>query len=178
MYDACLNGNMELVKLLIANNNENDYNAGLRGACQNGNIEMVRLMIAKGANDYDRGLYNTCIGGNVQIVKLLIEKGANDYNLGLHYACQFGHFEIVRLMLEKGASGTLESFFAFPQDKNIIQTLLSSSVSLKVFEKINGYKQLLDVIRQREEYIIHIMNNCVCHTINNFVLKQYILNQI
>lgn len=178
LYYACKDGNITIVRLMIEKipNNYN-YNWGLRGACINGNVAITQLMIEKGANEYNGGLSNACYHGNMEIVRLMIEKGANNYNDGLCFSCESGHIEIARLMIEKGANNIyLYRYYSFPKDKNIIQTLLSSSLPLKVFETINGYDQLINAIKEREKYIIHITNNYIDSNINNFLLKEYILN--
>lgn len=177
LNDACEKGNMELVLSIIENDVNNiciNYDNGLYYACKSGNMELVLLMIMKGGNNYNIGLIGACRNGHMEIVRLMIEKGANNYNNGLYEANLGGSIEIIRLMIEKCAT-VFNHRYKFPNDKDAVQTLLTS-LPLKLFDKIDGYNQLVNIIKEREEYIINMMNNYIDHNINNFVLKEYILN--
>lgn len=179
LYLACEKGNMELVQLLIEKEGANDYNNGLDGACRNGNMEIIKYLIKKGANNYNQGLCGASRNGNLEVVELMIEKGANSYDRPLYLACQSQsekNIEIVRLLMEKGAVG-IEGCYLFPENENIIRKLLSRSLSLKLFEKINGYNLLVSLIKEREDHIIFIMNGYINSNINNYLLKDYILNE-
>lgn len=183
LYGACQSANMEIVKLMISCG-ANDLNRGLRVAsCQNKNAnqkELVELLIQKGANDYNHVLYCASKNGNIKLAQLMIEKGANNYNQSLDVAYRKnGNTEMIKLMIENGANANqiqIKNWYSFPRDEDDIKILLCCALSLKVFEKINGYNQLLKIIKEREEYIIHVMNNYIDRNINNFLLKQYILN--
>lgn len=175
LYDACQNGNVEIVRSLIEKGTKYSHHL-LNFIIETGNVEMVRIMIAKGTIRYNDALYVACRCGNIEMARLLIEKGANDFNSGLYRAYVNGKIEIVKLMIEEGAN-TIDQYYAFPKDKNDIKTLLSS-LSLKVFEKIEGYDKLVNIIKERENNIICIMNNFIDSDINNFLLKEYISNDI
>lgn len=176
IYFACLSGNIEIIQLMIEKG-ANGYNDGLTSACQTGNMEIAKLMIEKGANNYNFGLTIASQKGNVKIVKSMIENGANNYNDGLTYACKNQDINLIQLLIEKGAN-EIDRYYSFPNDKVIIQTLLSRSVSLKVFERINGFDQLLNIIKERENYILSIISQYIDANIINFLLKEYILNDI
>lgn len=175
-YVACRNGHIEIIQLMIekCKLKHSDYNSALYIACQNGNLEVIELMIEKGANHFNGGLYFGCRFGNIESVRLMIKKGANDYNIGLYDSYLNGNIEIVRLLIERGAT-EIHRWCSFPKNKDVIQTLLSS-LSLKVFEKIGGYEELIKIIKKRENYVIRIMDEHLNFNINNYLLKEYIKN--
>lgn len=80
--DACRDGNVEIVKLLIANGFQvTDWDGGLRHACRGGHIEIVELLTSSGGvTDWDGGFRSACYGGHIKIVKMMIENGANCWN--------------------------------------------------------------------------------------------------
>jgi hypothetical protein len=102
----CLNGDIDSINKLIDDNptGKFDWNWGMWNACQNGNIEIVNLMISKGADSWNIGLNYACESGNIEIVNLIISKGANDWGWGLTGACWRGHLYLVKLMISKGAT--------------------------------------------------------------------------
>jgi ankyrin repeat protein len=129
MFNACMNGNKELINELIDQGNY-DWNDGLRGTCIGGHEEIAELMISKGADNLTDciciacmyghenivvvliekgvtylyyGFYNACYYGYLNIVKLLINNGVCDWNWGLTRACDGGNRDVVELMIKKGA---------------------------------------------------------------------------
>lgn len=52
----------------------NDWNIGLYNACLNGNVKIVELMIDSGGLYWNHSLYSACYGGNIEIVKLIMDK--------------------------------------------------------------------------------------------------------
>lgn len=177
LYTACKIGHIGIIQLMIETGKlkNDDYNIGLYGACHSGNIEIIQLMIEKGANKYNSGLCHGCLYGNIKSVRLMIEKGANNYNDGLHDSCINENTQLIQLLIEKGAT-EIHLWCSFPKNKNIIQTLLSNSLSLKTFKKIQGYEILIKIIKTRENYVINIMNKNLCSNINKYLFKQYIQN--
>lgn len=79
---ACLNKNIELIKLLIGHN-MNHLNCCLFDVCLVGNHDIIQLLTNNGVYDWNYGLY----GANVEVVKQSIKKGVSDWNNGLYYAC-------------------------------------------------------------------------------------------
>jgi len=53
------------------------YNDGLTRACLNGHLDIIKLMLQKGADNYNNGLDRARQGGHINIIKLMLEKGAN-----------------------------------------------------------------------------------------------------
>ncbi len=102
--DACKNGNIELVKEILKNNNKLDHNKGLHNACYSGHKDIAKLLIDNGANDYEEGLVNACRGTHLNIVELMISKGASNYNSAIWDACWSGSLEIIDLLISKGAT--------------------------------------------------------------------------
>lgn len=92
--------------------NQEELNDALWRACINGNLEEAKELIAMSADvDYaDEDGYTplhwAVWDGYTEIVKLLLEKGANpkaENACGytpLHWAARFGHTEIVKILKE------------------------------------------------------------------------------
>lgn len=100
---ACVNGHIDIVKLIFEYGTCFDFTEAFFGACQNGRLEIVQYMIEQGVCEWNTGLCGACDGGCMEMVKFMIEKGANNWDGGLFHACESGHLEIVKLMLEKGS---------------------------------------------------------------------------
>lgn len=91
-------------------------------ACENGNLEEVKLLIEGNPNlinttDKDRytPLHRACYSNNVEVVKYLIQKGAN---IGaktemqwepLHSCCQWNHKECAAILIQNGANVNAKS---------------------------------------------------------------------
>ena len=123
LHDACLKGNIEAVKFLIANRadvNAKDDNklTPLHVACFRGYKDIVELLIENQANvnvstkespAVESPLHLACLKNHHEIVKLLLEKGADiegkdkDEKTPLHYAIWANSELIVKLLLENGA---------------------------------------------------------------------------
>ncbi|MCK4935754.1 MAG: ankyrin repeat domain-containing protein [Elusimicrobiales bacterium] len=120
LYMACIEGNLEIVKLLIEKGSyietkgENN-NTLLHIACNCGYLGIVKLLIEKGININAKDnnnitpLLNASNHGHTEIVKLLLSKGADANIKGihnttpLHVASAGGYLEIVKLLTAKGA---------------------------------------------------------------------------
>jgi hypothetical protein len=64
------------IKRYVYRKRYDNLDEGLYDACFNGNMKFVRLMIKRGANYWDAGLYGACFNGHMKIVKLMIKRGA------------------------------------------------------------------------------------------------------
>ena len=121
LLEAAINGETELVKLLIAagtdvNKADNDWGrTPLYRAASEGHTECVKLLIAAGA-DVNKAnklgktpLFTAAMNGHTECVKLLLAAGAdvNKANkLGetlLYTAARCGHTECAKLLLAAGA---------------------------------------------------------------------------
>ncbi len=122
LYNACLNGQYDIVSMFNKGDKLVDWNYGLRGACIGGYYNIALLMIEKGANDWNYGLYFVCSGGYRNIALLIIEKGANIDNQYInlsddevYYLLQkklknFGKYEIIRQKWKEWISSVIYEF--------------------------------------------------------------------
>ncbi len=121
LVTAALTGNVEICKLLLANNADIDLHADhdptpLMAAAEIGNMELVKMFLAKGADvnhDVDhRGtpLMSAAESGDLEIAKLLIAEGAKldtrvaHFGTPLIIAARQGHTDMIDLLLSKGAA--------------------------------------------------------------------------
>jgi ankyrin repeat protein len=127
LHIACLYGNMEVAKRLVAANgidvNKPD-NAGrtpLYLACENGNLEVAGLLLASRANvnlpdkDGFTPLHFASYNGHTEVAGLLIDRGADidavthDGVTPLYLASHKGNTEVVRLLIDRGADANLKT---------------------------------------------------------------------
>ena len=107
--EACLFGNIDLVKVLLRKGASTKN--GIRTACQSGNVELVQLMLDYGATAFDNGLLGACEAGHIEIAKWMIEKGAippfeilsDSFLEFIQAACKGGNMQIVHMLIEMGA---------------------------------------------------------------------------
>ncbi len=121
LYIAAITGNLEEVRLLIADNADIDATdqygiTALHGASEFGRTSVVQLLLDNGADidATDRSgatpLHNAVSYGFTSIVQLLIDHNANvdlkdgNGNAPLHMAVMDGRFEIVKLLLDSDAN--------------------------------------------------------------------------
>lgn len=118
LHWAAANGNMELVKVLLAKKAYINATDGYREepvimwAAKKGQLEIVKLLVEKGAsaNISDRyketPLMDAARYGHNEMLKLLLNNRANINDItadgvsALMFACQNGHVEIVKTLLE------------------------------------------------------------------------------
>lgn len=103
------------VASFMFNDTELSSAARLQDACANGNLAQVKLLIAEGvtadsANGYSQTpLHTACEHGRLDIVKFLIENGASieaknrNLETPIYVACHAGQFEIMKYLIEQGA---------------------------------------------------------------------------
>ena len=113
-YDACLDGDLEIVKFFIKNGVSTDVKSdALISSCtQNDNriIEIIKILIENGADihaEEDQSFINACEYCNIEIIKLLIQYGANIHaqnDKALINACYYDDIETVKLLIENGAN--------------------------------------------------------------------------
>ena len=74
-----------------------DFDYILEQACEEGNIKLVKIIIKKGSENFNCGFFRACEKGHLEIIKLFIKKGVilSDYSLFL--AKKSGSDEIKRL---------------------------------------------------------------------------------
>lgn len=79
----------------------------LLSSCKIGNLPLVKLLINDNMNpDYDYALTWSAECGRLSVVKYLIEKGYDvnaDDGFALIYSAQRGHLSVVKLLVENGA---------------------------------------------------------------------------
>lgn len=122
LFIACVNGQLNLMQILIANgaslNHTNDKGEDLMHvACSTGHLEILKWLHANGldincADDLsgETPLYAACRAGHVQVADYLLNNGAkpNDPhiqngNAPLYVACEKGHTEVVAVLLQHKA---------------------------------------------------------------------------
>lgn len=116
IFNACKNGNLEIVKKYLSN--PQSSNVPLRiyfeQACLSGQIDIVRYMIDFGV-DPTLGIHQACCRGNMELITLLLDRGA-DPNVGIYGASSYGYLDIIRLLVSRGANpnygihGAIEEF--------------------------------------------------------------------
>ena len=105
LEQACLQGNMYLVKRILEQENAHNKYACLAHACLGGhhegqNRDIVNFIIEQGADDWNEGLRYACEEGHLDLAMLMIERGADNWTDGLHNACEGGHLDLVNLMID------------------------------------------------------------------------------
>ena len=104
--EAAYYGNLEVVKLLLADKRVNPA-AAIKVASRKGNVEIVKLLLEDGRADTSV-CYNYAIGiasqeGHVEVVKLLLEDGRVDPsacdNCAIREALAYGRADVVKLLL-------------------------------------------------------------------------------
>ena len=119
IIDACENGHIEIVKMLIELDGERQIkdnyiidNVFVK-ACEKGHIEIVKMLLDLEENrkiqynTIERAFYLSCKIGQVRVIKLLLElKDYHTINVNFDEYCSFliacenGHIEVVKLLLE------------------------------------------------------------------------------
>lgn len=106
LYYACRYGHAKIVKILIENNANINYDEPLIDvACAEGFEDIVKILIKNGAN-ITGCLKYACMGGNLNLVKYLVEQEKMNVNEEgtLQYACRFNHIDIVEYLIKNNAS--------------------------------------------------------------------------
>ena len=106
---ASLNGHYEIIKVLLKNDKNKYYiNEIFVLACINGNLKIVKYLLANGADietNNNSGLQWASHKGHFKLVKYLVDNGA-DINDGLgralRWAKESGHFKIVKYLIDNG----------------------------------------------------------------------------
>lgn len=128
LHDACKKGNLELVRELVENNEDDTninaidiaYHTPLYYACINNFVDIVCYLLDHGADMYENNndwtlLHSAVALGRFEIVKILILRGINfncrDRNgiTPLHVAVAYEKLEIVKYLLENGADITFKA---------------------------------------------------------------------
>jgi ankyrin repeat protein len=128
LFAAAETGNVDVVKLLLANNADVNVKSGwkrtaLMTASKKGHIEIVRLLVAAGA-DLDckedgwrdmTALHYAIKEGHTEIALFLIERGADitskDHHrkTALDYAFKYKHFDVAKALFEKSMELDIDS---------------------------------------------------------------------
>lgn len=135
---VCANGNVEIVKLLLAPEhgasvNSYHYNP-LNAASKKGHSEVVKILIEHGADakaDNNIAIRYASSNGHAEVVKVLIEHGADvkaDNNQPIRLASQYGYLGVVKLLIKHGATVTESCLTqATPQVKDYLLSLTAKN---------------------------------------------------
>ena len=121
LYWACLNGHLEVVKVLLSVRAVVDLpnctlSTPLHAASFNGHLPVMEYLIGKNANINARDVFNTTPlmmavqGGNLKAVDYLLQKGADPHVVNkegytvMHLAALYGHHLVVKILLDRGLS--------------------------------------------------------------------------
>ena len=147
LHEACFDGDLEQIKLLINNNMDinqfdKDGYTPLYIACMFGYLEIVRLLLDHGASINKctehgyTSLYIACCNGEVEIIKLLLDHGidVNQYTTGgctpLYTQCINRNLEITRLLIDHGADINIKHGIGFTALDKAMKYENSQMVSL------------------------------------------------
>jgi hypothetical protein len=97
---------LKIIKFMIGIVGIDDLYVPFTIACINGNIEIVKLLLGAGVMLYNLGMVNACMGGHIDIINLMIEMGANDWNAGLWSAQINRNTLAADLMIAHGATNS------------------------------------------------------------------------
>lgn len=154
--------------------------SSLSSAVSNGNVALVRLLIANGAiiqnstKDIGYPLRQTCQKGQYTISALLIKVGAdvNEQdavgNTAIFYAAEYKQIKIAKLLVKAGANVNIQNnkgrtpiFSAISSNTiSIINYLIQNGANVNVQEKNHGYTPLIYFIKKFEPNI-QIINTLV-----------------
>uniref|UniRef100_A0A6G6ABT9 Ankyrin repeat-containing protein n=1 Tax=Borely moumouvirus TaxID=2712067 RepID=A0A6G6ABT9_9VIRU len=102
---VCGFNNIQIIQITINNDVVITDKCFIR-ACRAGNYQIVKLLIENGANvnyNDDKALYECCFEGHYELCELLLDHGANiKSGKCLVIACQVADIKIVRLLLRYG----------------------------------------------------------------------------
>ncbi|XP_076083369.1 uncharacterized protein LOC143054293 isoform X2 [Mytilus galloprovincialis] len=165
LYEACINGDIDTVKLLIRNRADVNMKTDsdempLVAACQQGHGFLIQMLIDKGA-DVDDALCCAAHKGYDRTIKILLHKGGNIGYKGvngkslLSLAWEQGSTKAVKFLLEKGADfreidvkgKTLMHDACNTGSVDLVQILLDKGLDLIICDK-NGRYPLADSVKK------------------------------
>lgn len=117
MHIAVHKNHTEIAKILLqAGAKVEKKDKLLSDACKSGNLEMVRLLIGEGVDvNYNAPIIFACRQGNINIVRALIEAGANGtirHNMPIQVASSAGNIHIIEELMKRGADPLDNSYKA------------------------------------------------------------------
>lgn len=178
---ACMDGNMEMVKLFLPDIpiKENFYCSPLSCACSTGNLYLVKLLFETiekrreftiNPSDDSFGISEMCLRkaiDHVEIVKFLIEKGTSDRRDEetspslltdlLCVACSKDRTDVVKLLLEHGARVDKNCIYLAGWHSEILPLLVPH---LHGEEKKFIEQQLHDAYVQNKDDLVETLYNC------------------
>lgn len=143
-YNACLHGDITMVKALADKGYAFNWLTAFVSAYQGGCIKIVKFIVTKAKkckkpikkDEWNSALKFACFSGNLDLIHFAIANGACDWDVGLTQACEGGHLEIVKLMISKGANYWDLAFYGacISGNLDIMQLIIS---------KLNSEERLL-----------------------------------
>jgi len=166
LFQACENGSVDIVQLLLSTHHTVDLNCAIRtgatslyAACQNGHVDVVRLLLSQSEilvnevdDDGDTALYVAAVNGHVEVVRcllshrdILLNKALHDGQSPLFGACESGHVEIVLLFLEAGADVGIRV-----AERSSIDSRCSGLTAAGIARN-NGHVKIVQLLQQQDQ---------------------------
>jgi hypothetical protein len=97
----------------------------LCNACISGDMDIIKLMIKNGANNYNSALCSAAHSNKCDIIRFLVEKGADEFEMALTYAVENNSVEAIKLLVSLGAViGGYDINIALNTNNNILDLLI------------------------------------------------------
>lgn len=171
--EACINGNLDLVKFMVENGADiqENKNYPIQFAIAHRHLEIVKYLIEKGANvlnDDNLALRRASSNGHLEVVKLLIEHGADVKtcdNYSIERASKNGHLEVVKILIDHGAEVTDE---IINNAKDNVKEYLKSIKNIVYYGFVSKDKldiklpDLLEINKNNQYYYVYKMTRCDC----------------
>jgi ankyrin repeat protein len=127
-HNACLNGNLKVVKVYLARQGfdmnvlDSNGSTGFHLACLNGYLNVVQFLVQQGFDMNFRDNYGkagfdwACRNGYLNVVQFLVQQGF-DMNLrddigntGFHWACYNGKLNAVQFLIQQGFDMNVDNY--------------------------------------------------------------------
>lgn len=105
LMSACEEGDLNLVKTLVANGSKDDQNYAMSNACKHGHLEVLKYLIDNSIssfdtdNDYELRLPTHPNKNHRHIVQYVMEKTGRFHD-AIDYALEGGNYDMVRWLVE------------------------------------------------------------------------------
>lgn len=124
---------VKMLEFLIENNTNLTDGNNLVFACRYCNFEVIKILLDNGADvNYNNSLclFTACENLNFNVLKLLIEKGANINNGIFIFACKQGLTKLVKFLIEKNCIVTNDALIHSNTNYDIIKILIGKGLDV------------------------------------------------